>query len=301
MAVQIKSFALSQLSLGASCNFHGQIYSLIEAKTPAALHIESFAPRYGQLSGTLAKLVKRLTAYISTEQLVEADGTRDDGAGTILNVVGAFKKSLVAEKKAAALRLSALLAPYKLVRYSEYSKQTSEVNGMLNVLKAPENAAAVTALGLDEEVAALEEANLAFDTIFKQKAAEESERMEVKDLDSDEVVDEANALYAEIVQTVNAYAIVQPTEELEGFIKEVNGFVGVFAKIAEGGASGGGSSSTDRPGNPDEGETPDGGEGSGEGAGEGGDGSGDEGTDLPFEPTDPDKEEDEQPETPPTV
>ena len=41
------------------------------------------------------------------------------------------------------------------------------------------------------------------------------------------------------MQVVNAYAIVQPTDELLAFINEVNGLVEVYAQIANGSTSGG--------------------------------------------------------------
>lgn len=257
MAEQIKSFGMSQLSIGATSDFHTHVYGLIEAATPAVLHVEELAVRYKQAKETLAGVVNRRTAYVSTAQLREADNTRDNGAGTIINVVGAHEKSLIAAKREAALRLQAELAPYRQIRYHEYSKQTAEGRGMIAVLREADNAAAVTLLGLDDEVDAFEEANNAFEELFKRKAAEESERMPVKDLDSFEVVKEANTLYEQITQIVNAYAIVSPTDEINAFIKDVNGFVGVFARIASGGTSGGTATTEPEPTPGEEGgETP---------------------------------------------
>ena len=69
--------------------------------------------------------------------------------------------------------------------------------------------------------------------------------MDVEDLDSEQVVDQANALYDQIVQTVNAYAIVQPTDELLAFINDLNGIVGIYADIVDGTTSGGSSTGTD--------------------------------------------------------
>ena len=131
------------------------------------------------------------------------------------------------------------LAAYKGIRKHEYSKETAEIKGMLGVLQAEENQAAVSLLGLDAEVTALAEANAAFEAAFLGKAQEKSTRMDVEDLDSEQVVDQANALYDQIVQTVNAYAIVQPTDELLAFINDLNGIVGIYADIVDGTTSGG--------------------------------------------------------------
>lgn len=257
MAEQIKSFGMSQLSIGATSDFHTHVYGLIEAATPAVLHVEELAVRYKQAKETLASVVNRRTAYVSTAQLKESDERRDDGVSTIFGTVSASERSLVPARREAATRLRAELAPYWKMRYHEYSKQTAEGRGMVATLRLAENAAAVTALGLDDEVDAFEEANEAFDALFVQKAAEESERMDVKDLDSAQVVNDANTLYAQIVQVVNAYAIVSPTDEINAFIKDVNGFVGVFARIASGGTSGGTATTEPEPTPGEEGgETP---------------------------------------------
>ena len=165
--------------------------------------------------------------------------------GTISSVVIAYQTTPVEDKRQAAMLLDPQLAAYKGIRKHEYSKETAEIKGMLGVLQAEENKAAVTLLGLDAEVTALAEANAAFEAAFLGKAKEKSTRMDVEDLDSEQVVDQANALYDQIVQTVNAYAIVQPTDELLAFINDLNGIVGIYADIVDGTTSGASSSGTD--------------------------------------------------------
>lgn len=257
MAAQIKDFSISHLTVGSTSDFHTKVNALIDTATAAALHIDALAPAYKTAAETLASVVNRRTAYVSTAQLKESDERRDDGASTIFATVSASERSLVPARREAATRLRAELAPYWKMRYHEYSKQTAEGRGMIATLRLAENAAAVTALGLDDEVDAFEEANEAFDALFVRKAAEESERMDVKDLDSTQVVNDANTLYAQITQIVNAYAIVSPTDEINAFIRDVNGFVGVFARIASGGTSGGTATTEPEPTPGEEGgETP---------------------------------------------
>ena len=86
-------------------------------------------------------------------------------------------------------------------------------------------------MGLTEEVEALREANAAFEAKFLEKTEEMSARMVQSDVKSEDAVAEANALYQDIVQTVNAYAIVQPTDEINSFIASVNGLVGTYSAI----------------------------------------------------------------------
>ena len=92
--------------------------------------------------------------------------------------------------------------------------------------------------------------------------------MDVEDLESEQVVGQANALYEQITQTVNAYAIVQPTDKLLAFIDDLNGVVGVYADIVDGTTSDG--STPDGSGSTDPEPTPEPEPGGGEDEGEGG-------------------------------
>ena len=234
MATQIKSFGKSRMTIGSCSEFHNNALDLITKTTPAELHIEALEPAYSQAVGQLAGIVNRQRAYISTAQLADTDKVRDNAVGTISSVVIAYQTTPVEDKRQAAMLLDPQLAAYKGIRKHEYSKETAEIKGMLGVLQAEENQAAVSLLGLDAEVTALAEANAAFEAAFLGKAQEKSTRMDVEDLDSEQVVDQANALYDQIVQTVNAYAIVQPTDELLAFINDLNGIVGIYADIVDG-------------------------------------------------------------------
>ena len=123
-------------------------------------------------------------------------------------------------------------------------------------------AEAVATLGLTEEVEALRAANAAFDADYSKKAAEASEMDAQSDIKSKDVVEDANTRYAEIVQIVNAYAIVQPSDEINQFINDLNGLVAIYSKIA--GSSSGSGSTTETPDEENPGtepENPDGGDG----------------------------------------
>lgn len=254
MAEQITFLSLSNFTIGSTSDFHSNVCKLIDGATPAALHVEDLYPAYKTATGTLASVVNRRTAFVSTEALKRADQRRDRGCGTTINVVNAFKNSLVTAKSEAAAFLAPQLAPYRGIGHHEYSKQTAEVKGMLAVLNDPANAEAVEALGLTDDVAELAAANAAFEELFAQKAAELADRAPVSALDSAEVTRDANARYEKIVQVVNAYAIVSPTEEINGFIHDLNGYIAAYARIA-GGSSKPSGSTTD-PEEPEEPEEP---------------------------------------------
>ena len=232
MAQQIKSFGMSAMTIGSCSDFHTQVNKLITAATPAALHVAEKATAYSDSTALLASIVNRQRSFIATASLAEIDRTRDNAAGVISNVTSAYLTSPVAEKRPQ-------LSAYRGIRNHEYTKQTAETRGMLAVLDDTENAAAVATLGLTEEVEALREANAAFEAKFLEKTEEMSARMVQSDVKSEDAVAEANALYQDIVQTVNAYAIVQPSDEINTFIASVNGLVGTYSGIAGSSSKGG--------------------------------------------------------------
>ena len=225
---------MSRMTIGSCSDFHTKVNDCITATTPAALHITEKATAYSAASELLASIVNRERAFVATATLAEADDVRDRASGVIGQVVNAYLTSPVAEKKAAATLLDAKMSPYRGIRKHEYTKQTAETRGMLAMLDA--EAEAVAALGLTEEVEAVREANAAFDTEFLKKTEEMSSRMTQSDVKSED-----------IVQTVNAYAIVQPSDEINTFIASVNGLVGTYSSIAGSASKGGSASGGDTP------------------------------------------------------
>ena len=169
MAEQIKSFSISRLTVGATCDFHTKVNELITTATPAALHIETQVVPYTAAITSLSSIVNRSTTFIATAGLKDTDKVRDALVGVINSVVNAHLTNTIASRKEAATRLSAELAPYKGIGRHEYSKQTAEVKGMLAMLALPENAAAITELSLDDEIDALQTANEAFEAAFLGK------------------------------------------------------------------------------------------------------------------------------------
>ena len=217
MAKQIQSFGMTQMTIAACSNFHTTAVKYINEATPAALHIDDKAPAYTDVASLLASIVNRKRAFVSTPQMREADKLRDNATGTISLVINAYTHSAVDECRTAAQLLYQQMSPYRGIGNHEYNKETAEIRGMLAMLAEPENAAAVTTLGLTKEVDALREANAAFEEAFDARN---------------------DRLYQEIAQTVNAYAIVQPTEELNAFIDKMNGLVGSLSAVSGSSASG---------------------------------------------------------------
>ena len=252
MVTQILTFGMTKMTVGSCSNFHKDVLACIETATPAALHVEELVGPYQEASDLLSSVVNREQAFVATKSMEEADRERDNASGVIINVTYDYLSSLVPEKRSAAELLYPKLSAYKGIGRHEYTKETAEIDGMLGVFDAEDCASAAETMGIDSDVATLRTANDAFKKAFKAKTLEASEKKIVSELDSKKLMNDANVIYEDIIRTVNAYAIVQTSDEIKQFIKEVNGLVATYADIA------GASTSTDAPEpKPETPETPD--------------------------------------------
>ena len=236
MANQINGMTFSSLPVARHCDFHYQANGLMQAAGADALHIAALLPAYAEAVEMESSIVRRKTTYVSTEQLDELDKLRDYALGVIKQVVNAHETNTIQAKSTAAKTLNAKMAPYKNISRHEKGAQTREVAGLLAVLSEEVAAAHIATLGLTEEVAELTRYNAAFEAAQKDKLQEEVERLPQKDIDTDELRKQVDARYAEIIQTVNAYAIVQPTDAINSFILQMNALI----SLSKPGSSSGG-------------------------------------------------------------
>jgi cell division protein ZapA (FtsZ GTPase activity inhibitor) len=241
MMIQIQSIAFTSYNLGLHCDYHYQAYGLMTKAGAEVLHIGTLLPAYAELVEMESSIVHRQTTYVSTEQLKAADKARDNAVGVVMKVIQAHCSTTIETKRTAAKALDAMIAPYKGMTEHAYRSETREVAGLLAVLNKEEAKAHIATLNLTEEVAALTEKNADFEAVFNKKLQEEVERLPQKDIDTEELRKQVDAKYAEIVQTVNAYAIVQPTEAIEAFIAQMNGLISLTKPGSSSGSSSGGS------------------------------------------------------------
>lgn len=237
MANQINSIGLTGLKLALHNDFHNQVHNLITGATPEALHIEKQDALYLELIRKENSIVKRQTSYVSTAQLKEMDKKRDNALGVIMSVVNAHRTNTIGSKRDAALYLNAVLAPYRGIGAHEYRVETREIAGMLAVLAQETNMAHLQTLGLTEEYDALDMANAQFEAAMSEKQQEEAARMGQTSTDTLELRAGIDGVYAEIVQIVNAYAVIQSTEVIEKFINDVNAVITLVKRSSAAGTA----------------------------------------------------------------
>lgn len=226
MAVQqITEVATTHMTLGAHNKFNIDVNNAIIQATAAALRVENYATLYAQKIEEESRIVNRQTAMASTVDVSAADRQRDRAVGVIMNLTNAHTTSIIAEKADAAKKLRQLLAPYKGIGNHAYQKETAEINGMVAVLTTGDGATYAATLGMDDEVDALEQANAAFEEAYARDQEEAATLAALQSVDTKELRAQVDALYQQIVLTVNAVAVLQPTDEVTAFIQKVNGII----------------------------------------------------------------------------
>lgn len=232
MATQIPIFPVSQLTLGAHCNFHTSSVNNIAATGAESLNVKDLYELYKTAVETEATIVNRQTTFVATEAMKQADKMRDDMLAVINGVISAHQYTHIESKFESYMALSSAYAPYRNIRAHEYSRQTAEVAGLLAALNTEANLAHVQNLALTDEVAKLSAANASFGIELDKKTAEMASRIPEKEISSEEARIECDRLYAQIIAIVNAYALIQPTEAITGYVTMQTGIVETYRLIA---------------------------------------------------------------------
>ena len=231
MAKQIRLFGMTRMTAGSCAHYHNEVIRLIGELTPEALGIADQLPAYAKQAALLSSLVPRPRAMVATHRLKEWDRKRVNSIGVINRVVYAYRTSNVTEARQAARRLHPQLSGYYGVWKYEYTRLSSAVHGMLAKLGEAENAAAVARLGLTDEVEALRAAQEGFETAWDGHIAEYGEIAQLGDIKTRDVRRELTRLYEGIVRTVNARALVLPTDAVREFVDSVNAMVEMYRLI----------------------------------------------------------------------
>jgi hypothetical protein len=222
---QVNPIALSELNLALHNDFMNQVLSLANAHGAETLHIEAFAAEFDRLVSLENSIVNRDTTYVSTKSIQDLDHIRDTTLRILLGIIDYQSRSTITKKADAANVLLAWAAPYQNVERSDYRSETREINGLITKFSTEAAAAHLATLHLTEELEQLIIKNTEFDIAIQGKQVEATDRLDQTDIDTAELRKQLDTVYNDIVKTVNAFAIVQPTDELISFINNLNGVI----------------------------------------------------------------------------
>lgn len=201
LAKQIGSVSKTALTNAGHMNMNNEIYARILDTTVAALHLEALAPGYKECIDREAECVNRVTKSASTAQLEAKDKERDKTLQFIYSMNGSYKVCPDETLRTPALLVDSVLRAYDKIYAKAYAEETALIDGLLLDLAKADVSEALKTLHLDTYVAQLKTLNDAY------KALDITRTDETLDL---------------IIQRVNAYAVLEPTEAINAFIDTVN-------------------------------------------------------------------------------
>ena len=219
--MKIQTFRLKDLRNDEHFRFGEDFREMVVKTTPAALKI---VPQFNQWQTLFAQedvALKKITKSALTEEIQDADKTRDAMYRVMTDIV---KMSLMLSpvEVAAAKRLKIVFdtyGSYGAVAGKPLNEETSTVYNLLTDLKAPGYAADVATLGLGVWITKLEDANNSVRNLTQDRVSESAART---DLVLKEVRVQIDAQYNTLVDVINAYALTTPNPVYDGFIHEWN-------------------------------------------------------------------------------
>lgn len=241
VAKQIGTMNQSRLSNAAHKNMNAEIYDRILAVTVAVLHLESLAPGYKECIDREAECVNRVTKSATTDQLVAKDTERDKTIQFTYSMNNSYLVCPDPVLQAAARTVDAVLRAYDKLCAKAYAEETALIDGLLTDLAKPEVSAALQTLHLDTYVAQMKTQNDEYKALDASRIDEYAARVKTDTSKARKATDTTLDL---VIQRVNAYAVLEPTDAINGFIDTVNQ---IFRKYKDLIAAKGGPSAPSRP------------------------------------------------------
>ena len=211
--------------------FHSDVLSIVTEEVAAAQKIESLRSEYVALFEKENAAFIQNRAYESTKDVEAKDRERDDLFLYIKQTVDSNLYCPVANKKAAAEKLSFALKPYRSANTKAFAENTAQVTNLVQDLQSEAYAGYVELLGLTEAVAQLQVANNEFNAIYMGRSGEKLVRASNENMKS--IRPKVDTAYRSLASAINALYQVNSlitrsatTEaELGGLIDGVNALI----------------------------------------------------------------------------
>lgn len=238
---QIGNVSKTVLTNTAHINMHTEISDRIVAVTPEKLKLEALAPLYRQAIDTEGTCVNRIMKSTETAKMVDKDKERDKVFVFLNSQVNSYENCPDEEMSNAALILVPMFNAYTKAYNKSFSEETAAIDGLLRDMEDEKRKAAAETLHLTSYFTKLKTLNDEYKALDAVRIDEYTQRVKIDTLSARKVTDN---LLAEITQRINALAVLEPTDDITGFIDTVNQ---IFRKYKDLIAAKGGASSPSTP------------------------------------------------------
>lgn len=255
---------------GEHFQFHADVLNVLTADVAKTQHIESLRETYATLFEEEDAAFVRNQSYESTKEIEAKDRVRDDLFVYAKQIISSNLLCPVADKKAAAQKLTYALTPYRQANKRPYAENTAQISNLVSDLQSTTYAPYVAKLGLTETISQLKAANDAFNAVYAGRSGDKLTRVSSENMKAIRPkVDEA---YQAVASAINALYQVNElvtrtpatTESLGTLIDGINALVIQLQQtLSHRGAgtmpdaSGSNPVTPDSGGDSDSGETPD--------------------------------------------
>lgn len=285
----ITNFPKSRAKNAQHVLFVQDVLAAVPEATAATYGFGKQRSAFSTAAGNEVACFKPDKGYLDTPKIEKTDKDRDNAFYLYKGMAGLYEDFGATEEEREAGRvLSFAFRETGVAAEMDYASETASLVDLVAKLRGEPYLSALATLGMSDAPDKLEELNEAFHDVYKLRTVEERDRAlatgsmktlrPVTDQAFDALAKAINAIYAVNELVTNDE---ETREALGALIDDVNAVVVRFRKVI-----GGSSSTTVTPEEPDP-ENPGGGD--------------DEGTELPFEPVDPEPNGDEEEETPDVV
>ena len=199
-------------------NFFLEFKRFVLQFTPQLLGIEILFALFLSLLQKADELLEVIRKSPLTHDIKQLDSLRDSAFRALKAAWKYALASLEPPKYKAAERLGIVFHHFGNLAAMPYNEATGAIVNFVEELRGA-YAADVELLDLTELVNRLEEANNAFEAVVMERNAEASERPEAK---LEEIRHETDRCYLDILERIEAQALLEGDERFHGFIRTLN-------------------------------------------------------------------------------
>lgn len=213
----MKQIHLSRLQNAEHLALMNDLHSLLTEAKIEALNPLKTQLKQGTDQAEAGQLQIRKNEH--TETLASLDNKRDNIYRGLVLRVQSEEYSLTEEVRKHAQKVALVVKTYGNFTAHNYQKETTEIQNFIADLKSDDYLPAVQGIGLEQWVNWLETANNEFHTLYTQRRDDYAGQTAY---DMKNIRKELDETFRKIMQTIEALAILQPSEALNTLIAKIN-------------------------------------------------------------------------------
>jgi hypothetical protein len=216
---KIKTIRLTSLLASASVEFHSVILGILMAFQDFIPQIKSLLERYQDAIKSQQLAGNKNPKLSNTREITEKDKARDLLMNRFFKTVKDFLKSPIEEEKKSAQTVYDEISRFEGTSSYEKNKETGEIKKFLEAVQLPSVWDAIGVLRLDYLIYQITNANSEFDSAMNTRAMGESQKTTLNAAEQRKITE---SIYLELVEMINALALVSPSEEINECINQIN-------------------------------------------------------------------------------